>query len=449
MTLCNMSIEAGAVAALIAPDEVTFSYLAGRRFAPADVRWPAAVSQWRTLVSDPGAAFDATIDVDISALAPLVTWGTRPDMVVPITAAVPDPKQAANAIERQTMERALDLHGARTGHADRCGDDRSRVHRFVHQRADRGSARRGARGSRPSRQPRVQALVVPGSQRVKAAAEREGLDLVFKDAGFEWREPGCSMCLGMNRRRVAAGRAFRLDEQSQLRRPPGPRWTHASGEPGDGRRGCDPRALCRRARLGLPLMKPFRRHHGRVAPLLRRDVDTDQIVPKQFLKRLERTGFGQFLFHDWRTRSDGQLEASFVLNQPRYAEASILVAGANFGCGSSREHAAWALADFGFAVIIAPSFADIFRANAVANGLVPLALGEQTVARIGERAEMHDGYALTVDLEACRITDDLDLDESFLFDAGARERLLKGLDDIGLILTYEADIARYEGRRAG
>jgi 3-isopropylmalate/(R)-2-methylmalate dehydratase small subunit len=191
-------------------------------------------------------------------------------------------------------------------------------------------------------------------------------------------------------------------------------------------------------------MKPFRQHRGRVAPLLRRDIDTDQIVPKQFLKRLERTGFGEFLFYDWRTTSDGQPEASFVLNQPKYAGSSILVAGANFGCGSSREHAAWALADYGFAVVIAPSFADIFRANAVANGLVPLALGEQTVARIGERAERRDDYAVSVNLEKCRVTDDEGLDESFAFEAGARQRLLQGLDDIGLILAYEADIARYE-----
>jgi 3-isopropylmalate/(R)-2-methylmalate dehydratase small subunit len=191
-------------------------------------------------------------------------------------------------------------------------------------------------------------------------------------------------------------------------------------------------------------MQPFRKHHGRVAPLLRRDVDTDQIVPKQFLKRLERTGFGEFLFYDWRTTADGKTNSGFVLNQPRYQGASILVAGENFGCGSSREHAAWALADFGFAAVIAPSFADIFRANAITNGLLPLALRTEVVELVAKRAETVDGYELEIDLEGHRVRDGQGLDETFEFEAGARQRLLEGLDDIGLILKYEPEIAAYE-----
>jgi 3-isopropylmalate/(R)-2-methylmalate dehydratase small subunit len=194
-------------------------------------------------------------------------------------------------------------------------------------------------------------------------------------------------------------------------------------------------------------MKAFRKHHGRVAPLVRRDIDTDQIVPKQFLKRLEKTGFGEFLFYDWRTAADGSPNASFVLNEPRYAGASILVAGANFGCGSSREHAAWALLDFGFKAVIAPSFADIFRANAITNGLLPLALREETVATIAQRAQQIDGYELSIDLEDTRVTDAHGLNQSFEFESGARQRLLEGLDDIGLILQYESDIAKYENAR--
>jgi 3-isopropylmalate/(R)-2-methylmalate dehydratase small subunit len=194
-------------------------------------------------------------------------------------------------------------------------------------------------------------------------------------------------------------------------------------------------------------MQPFRTHRGRVAPLLRRDVDTDQIVPKQFLKRLERTGFGRFLFHDWRTGADGAPNPAFVLNQPRYAGATVLAVGANFGCGSSREHAAWALHDFGFVAVVAPSFADIFRANAIANGVLPLALPDAVVATIAERAETIEGYQLAIDLETCRVTDEHGLEHAFAFEAGARQRLLEGLDDIGLILKYEDDISRYEGRR--
>jgi 3-isopropylmalate/(R)-2-methylmalate dehydratase small subunit len=193
-------------------------------------------------------------------------------------------------------------------------------------------------------------------------------------------------------------------------------------------------------------MQPFRRHRGLVAPLVRRDIDTDQIIPKQFLKRLERTGFGQFLFHDWRTSAGGGPDASFALNRPRYRGATVLVAGANFGCGSSREHAAWALADFGFAAIVAPSFADIFRANAVANGLLPLALPDEVVATIAHRSESIDGYELAIDLEAQQVADDHGLDETFAFEPSARQRLLQGLDDIGLILQYGDDIARYEAR---
>jgi 3-isopropylmalate/(R)-2-methylmalate dehydratase large subunit len=198
MTLCNMSIEAGAVAAIIAPDEVTFTYLARRRFAPADMRWPAALSEWRKLASDPAAAFDRVLTLDVATLVPLVTWGTRPDMVVPISGAVPDPQQAPNDHDRSAMERALEYMALEPGTpmAD-VAIDRVFIGSCTNARLeDLRAAARVARGHHVAE--RVQALVVPGSQRVKAAAEREGLDRVFTDAGFEWREPGCSMCLGMN-----------------------------------------------------------------------------------------------------------------------------------------------------------------------------------------------------------------------------------------------------------
>lgn len=198
MTLCNMSIEAGAVAALVAPDDVTFTYLARRRFAPADVRWPAAVTEWRKLKSDSGAQFDRTDTVDVEALQPLVTWGTRPDMVVAIDGAVPDPRRAANDIERSAMERALEYMALQPGTPmTDVMVDRVFIGSCTNARLeDLRAAARVARGHHVSGG--VQALVVPGSQRVKAAAEREGLDRIFREAGFEWREPGCSMCLGMN-----------------------------------------------------------------------------------------------------------------------------------------------------------------------------------------------------------------------------------------------------------
>jgi 3-isopropylmalate/(R)-2-methylmalate dehydratase small subunit len=193
--------------------------------------------------------------------------------------------------------------------------------------------------------------------------------------------------------------------------------------------------------------QPFRVHEGLVAPLRRSHVDTDQIIPKNFLKRIERTGFGPFLFHDWRRTPAGDLDPAFPLNQPAYAGASILVAGPNFGCGSSREHAAWALADAGYRVVLAPSFADIFRNNAVGNGLVPIALAESAVNTILDRAEAGTGYTLVVDLERCEVRDARGLAAPFTFDEASRQRLLEGKDEIDLILANESDISAFEARQ--
>lgn len=193
-------------------------------------------------------------------------------------------------------------------------------------------------------------------------------------------------------------------------------------------------------------MQPFRTHTGKVAPLLRANVDTDQIIPKQFLKRIEKTGFGEFLFYDWRRKSDGTLDPAFTLNQPRYQGASILVAGKNFGCGSSREHAVWALENFGFRAVIAPAFADIFANNCVQNGVLTVVLSEDQVAEIGRRAEEIAGYELTIDLEKRQVNDGQGFSANFTIDDSVRHRLLEGLDDIGLTLLHEADIAAYEAR---
>ena len=194
-------------------------------------------------------------------------------------------------------------------------------------------------------------------------------------------------------------------------------------------------------------MIPFRTHTGLVAPLARPDVDTDQIIPKQFLKRIERTGFGEFLFNDWRRLPGGEPDPSFVLNDPRYLGASVLVAGRNFGCGSSREHAPWALLDYGFRAVVAPSFADIFANNCLKTGLLTVALGDATVAEITARAETRPGYSLTVDLVSRTVSDDAGLSAAFEIDDFRRRCLLEGLDDIGLTLRHEAYIGAYEARR--
>ena len=193
-------------------------------------------------------------------------------------------------------------------------------------------------------------------------------------------------------------------------------------------------------------MEAFKEHVGLAAPLNRLNVDTDQIIPKQFLKRIERTGFGEFLFYDWRFLDNGDPNPDFVLNDPRYQEASILVAGANFGCGSSREHAPWALQQYGFKAVIAPSFADIFRNNCYKNGILPIALPDDVTADLIKQTEEQEGYRLMIDLEAQQV---VQLDgTSHPFEIGDFEKhcLLNGLDEIGWTLQFDEKISAYEGR---
>jgi 3-isopropylmalate/(R)-2-methylmalate dehydratase small subunit len=195
-------------------------------------------------------------------------------------------------------------------------------------------------------------------------------------------------------------------------------------------------------------MQPFTTHTGVVAALDRANVDTDQIIPKQFLKRIERTGFGQYLFFDWRFLPDGSSDPAFELNKPPAAGASVLLARRNFGCGSSREHAPWALADYGFRAVVAPTFADIFFNNCFQNGMVPIRLDEADVDELFRRATAAAAaggqYRLTVDLKACTVSDDAGFARSFTVDPFRRQCLLEGLDDIGLSLRHVDEIAAWE-----
>ncbi|MBL8869057.1 MAG: 3-isopropylmalate dehydratase small subunit [Planctomycetaceae bacterium] len=191
-------------------------------------------------------------------------------------------------------------------------------------------------------------------------------------------------------------------------------------------------------------MEPFTVHTGLVATMDRANVDTDQIIPKQFLKRIERTGFGQFLFFDWRFKDDGSDNPEFELNQPAVKGATVLVARRNFGSGSSREHAVWALSDYGFRAVLAPSFADIFYSNCFKNGLLPIPLSESVIEKIFTRQKSTPGYKLTVDLEKRLVSDSLGLCESFTIEPSRQYNLLHGLDDIGLTLKNEDKITAYE-----
>ncbi len=194
-------------------------------------------------------------------------------------------------------------------------------------------------------------------------------------------------------------------------------------------------------------MEKFIKHTGLVAPLDRVNVDTDQIIPKQFLKRIERTGFGRFAFYDWRYLEDGVPNPDFILNNSKFSGASILVTGPNFGSGSSREHAPWALSEYGFKVIISTSFADIFRNNCMQNGLVTVVLNSEEVDKIMTNAIRIPDYKLSVNLENQTLADDIDFSANFDFDPFRKDSILKGLDDIGITLQHEEDISKYETKK--
>jgi 3-isopropylmalate/(R)-2-methylmalate dehydratase small subunit len=194
-------------------------------------------------------------------------------------------------------------------------------------------------------------------------------------------------------------------------------------------------------------MERFTVHSGQAVPIDRPNIDTDQIIPKQFLKRIERTGYGEFLFWDWRFDSGGEVIADFVLNDPRFKKASILIAGKNFGCGSSREHAPWSLTDYGFRVVIAPSFADIFHNNSLKNGLLPVVLTDDEVAYLIKQADENLPYSLRIDLDEQTVRDAGGFRARFPIDPFRRYCMINGLDDIGLTLQHESSIADFERRR--
>ncbi len=316
LTICNMAIEAGARAGMVAPDATTFKYLEGRKFAPKGKAFERAVAEWERLATDEGAVFDRRVVIDASTLAPQVTWGTSPGQVVSVDGRVPDPNDFEDEVDRKAAERALEYMGLEPGTPiTDIKIDRVFIGSCTNGRIeDLRAAAAIVRGKKVA--PHVRAMVVPGSQQVKAQAEAEGLDKIFKDAGFEWRESGCSMCLGMNADILMPGRAVRFHLQPQLRRAAGQGRPDAPGQPADGGGRGDRRPLRRHPHVGRELAAsrdggldgfPAERRRridgavsksieGLVAPLDRLNVDTDQIIPKQFLKRMERTGFGQFLF---------------------------------------------------------------------------------------------------------------------------------------------------------
>jgi hypothetical protein len=333
MTVCNMSIEAGARAGLVAPDETTYEYLAGRPFAPMGAAWEAAVARWRALPSDDGAAFDRVERLDASSLEPMITWGTSPGMGIPVRGVVPDPDGDAGlekALRYMGLEPGRPLLGRKIDVVFIGSCTNSRL-------SDLREAARVLRGRRVA--PGVRALVVPGSQAVKRQAEAEGLDRVFREAGAEWREAGCSMCLAMNDDRLRAGAVRGEHQQPQLRGPAGARRPHVPRQPphrrrvggrrGGGRRPGDAvvrpdgggggRGIRRSGPGWRASMKAVTRIRSRTVALPVENVDTDQIIPARFLVTTSREGLGRALFADWRREKDGSPKAGFALNRPEAA----------------------------------------------------------------------------------------------------------------------------------
>ncbi len=374
MTVCNMTIEAGARAGMIAPDETTFAYVRGKPYAPKGEAFEQAVAYWRTLPSDEGAAYDRTVTLDAAKIAPMVSWGTNPEAVVPITGSVPDPDAEPDEAKRAQVVRMLDYMGLRPG--QRMAElpvDVVFIGSCTNGRIeDLRAAAAVARGRHVA--DGVRAMVVPGSGIVKQQAEAEGLDRVLTEAGFEWREAGCSMCLGMNPDKLA----------------PGQRCASTSNRNFEGRQGPGGRT-----HLLSPAMAAAAAVTGRLADVRELVVMRCTLSPRSppsprrcrwrtwIPTRSSRRGSSkQSPAPAWartcstrcatmRTAAERQ---EFVLNREPYRHAQILIAHENFGCGSSREHAPWALLDFGIRCVIAPDFADIFFNNCFKNGILPIRL---------------------------------------------------------------------------
>ncbi|KFA63961.1 hypothetical protein S40285_05718 [Stachybotrys chlorohalonatus IBT 40285] len=503
MSICNMSIEGGARAGMVAPDDITFEYLKGRPLAPkyGSDEWERAVAYWKSLQSDPDAKYDVDVFIDAKDIIPTVSWGTSPEDVVPITGVVPDPETFADEAKKVTGRRMLEYMGLVPGTPMQdIVVDKVFIGSCTNSRIeDLRAAAHVVQGKKIASNIK-RAMVVPGSGLVKKQAEDEGLDQIFVDAGFEWREAGCSMCLGMNPdilapkercastsnrnfegRQGAGSRTHlmspvmaaaaaivgKLADVRELSNYTGSPHVAASNSP-RGKPHVDDRVaeeahdrdvigdqpednmphtntLAPSSQsAGLPKFLSLK---GIAAPLDMSNCDTDAIIPKQFLKTIKRTGLGSAAFYALRFNADGSENPSFVLNKEPYRNSKILVCtGPNFGCGSSREHAPWALLDFGIKCVIAPSFADIFFNNTFKNGMLPIVISNKADLD-AIASEARAGREVEVDLPNQLIKNSAgDTICSFDVEEFRKHCLVNGLDDIGLTMQQDDKIAEYERR---
>lgn len=510
MSICNMSIEAGARAGLIAPDEITYEYIKGRPLAPKPGKeWEDALVYWRKLPSDEGAQYDIVVNVDAKDIPPTITWGTSPQDTVAITGKVPDPADEKDPIRAASIRRSLEYMGLTAGiPMEKIKIDKVFIGSCTNSRIeDLREAAKILYGRKVAQH--VYAMLVPGSGLVKRQAEAEGLDKIFTAAGFDWREAGCSMCLGMNPDQLAPGERCASTSNRNFENRQGiggcthlmsPAMAAACSITGyltDVRKlscggkvgyeadkpGFEVTVTDSKAYLGdLPFasaeldesevskgasqnediirdipsgktatagvgMEKFTVLKGIAAPIDRANVDTDLLAAKQFLKTIKRSGLGEALLWPMRYNTQtGEPLPDFVLNKAPWDKASIIVARENWGCGSSREHAVWAMRDFGIRALVAPSVADIHATNLNKNGIVAAILSNEQVDKVMDAAKR--GEEIIVSLVDNQVV--LQDGSAFPFEMNSftRHCLLNGLDDIALTMEKVDKITAFEEHRS-
>lgn len=449
MTVCNMSIEMGARGGLIAPDQTTFNYIKGRPYAPAGEAFDKAVEEWKRLKSDEDAHYDYTFSFKASDIEPMVTYGTNPGMGCPVTATIPESAvgcDAANfskALNYMSFAPGEPMLGKKIDYIFLGSCTNGRIEDF-RAFASVVKGHKKAEG--------ITAWLVPGSKEVERKIEEEGLGEIIREAGFEIRQPGCSACLAMNADKVPAGKycLSTSNRNFEGRQGTGARTILAGplAVAAAGIRGVitDPREFVKSAVAGSKEKFISLTSTAVVIPV--NNIDTDQIIPARFLKTTSRDSFAGKLFNDLRYKADGEPNPDFELNR---MQGKILVAGRNFGCGSSREHAAWALYDYGFRAVVSSSFADIFRNNALNNGLVPVTVSQEYLDALTAAIGKDKETKITVSLEECTISykDGCGTLHSASFEIGPykRECLMKGYDDIDYLVAGMDDILDFEEKR--